>query len=124
MLLNYDNIGHTIAHEILHGFDSRSYNPILRNNNKLNFTQMSIENFKEKSDCFVRQYGMEKESITNRNINGSKTLDENIADNGGFKIAHRAYMKYLQSICCKNLVVPGFEDFTNEQFFFISFGRN
>uniref|UniRef100_A0A0N5C274 Peptidase_M13 domain-containing protein n=1 Tax=Strongyloides papillosus TaxID=174720 RepID=A0A0N5C274_STREA len=124
MSLNYGNIGHTIAHEILHGFDSDSYNPEIRNNNKFNFTQMSIENFKEKSDCFVKQYGMQKESITNKSINGLLSLDENIADNGGLKIAHRAYMKYLQSIGGKDLLVSGFEDFTDEQLFFISFGRS
>uniref|UniRef100_A0A0N5BTY3 Peptidase_M13 domain-containing protein n=1 Tax=Strongyloides papillosus TaxID=174720 RepID=A0A0N5BTY3_STREA len=82
---------------------------------------MSIKNFEEKSNYFVKQYGMQKDSITNKN--GSLTLSEHIPDNGGLKIAHRAYMKYLQSNDGKDLVVPGFEDITNEQLFFISFGR-
>uniref|UniRef100_A0A0K0FNH1 Phosphate-regulating neutral endopeptidase (inferred by orthology to a human protein) n=1 Tax=Strongyloides venezuelensis TaxID=75913 RepID=A0A0K0FNH1_STRVS len=126
MSLNYGFLGYTIAHEILHAFDNKNYKymPIGSNYFTKNATQFSIENYEEKSDCFVKQYDMQKESITNKNINGSLTLSENIPDNGGLKIAHRAYMKYLQNIDGKDLVVPGFENFTNEQLFFISAGRS
>uniref|UniRef100_A0A0K0FP28 Phosphate-regulating neutral endopeptidase (inferred by orthology to a human protein) n=1 Tax=Strongyloides venezuelensis TaxID=75913 RepID=A0A0K0FP28_STRVS len=125
MSLNYGGIGYTIAHEILHAFDSGNYRNMGKggNKNKFNVTKKSIKIFNEKGDCFIRQYDKQKESIINKNINGLITLDENIADNGGIKIAHRAYMKYLQSIYGKDLVVPGFENFSNEQLFFISVGK-
>uniref|UniRef100_A0A0K0FNG7 Phosphate-regulating neutral endopeptidase (inferred by orthology to a human protein) n=1 Tax=Strongyloides venezuelensis TaxID=75913 RepID=A0A0K0FNG7_STRVS len=124
--LNYGYLGFTLGHEMFHAFDSRNFNRILEgdNINEFNVTQMSMENYKEKSDCFVKQYSMQKESVTNLNINGLETLSENIADNGGIKIVHRAYMKWLQSNGGKDLVVPGFENFTNEQLFFISLGRS
>uniref|UniRef100_A0A0N5BM26 Peptidase_M13 domain-containing protein n=1 Tax=Strongyloides papillosus TaxID=174720 RepID=A0A0N5BM26_STREA len=126
MSLNYGGIGYTIGHEMLHAFDSDNYKIIFEgdNKNKFNVTQMSIKNFEEKSACFAKQYGLQKESITNKSINGLNTLGENIADNGGIKIAHRAYMKWLQSNGGKDKGVPGFEKFTNEQLFFISAGRS
>uniref|UniRef100_A0A0N5BQW1 Peptidase_M13 domain-containing protein n=1 Tax=Strongyloides papillosus TaxID=174720 RepID=A0A0N5BQW1_STREA len=123
--LNYGGIGVTIGHEILHAFDNNHYKHIYGRDKKgqLILTHKSIENFEKKVECFVKQYSDQKESITMKNINGSLTLYENIADNGGLKIAHRAYMKYLQSIGGEELKVSGFENFTSEQLFFISNGR-
>uniref|UniRef100_A0A0K0FBQ5 Phosphate-regulating neutral endopeptidase (inferred by orthology to a human protein) n=1 Tax=Strongyloides venezuelensis TaxID=75913 RepID=A0A0K0FBQ5_STRVS len=123
--LNYGGIGVTFGHEIVHGFDNDHYKYIygLDEKGELILTPKSIENFEKKFECFVKQYGGEKESKTMKNINGSLTLCENIADNGGLKIAHRAYMKYLQSIGGEEPKVPGFENFTSEQLFFISKGR-
>uniref|UniRef100_A0A0N5BGX0 Peptidase_M13 domain-containing protein n=1 Tax=Strongyloides papillosus TaxID=174720 RepID=A0A0N5BGX0_STREA len=123
--LNYGGIGFVIAHEILHAFDNVRFKIIYGWDKKgeLIVTPESIKNFKKKVECFVKQYGDQRESITKKNINGTLTLHENIADNGGLKIAHRAYMKYLQSIGGKETKVPGFENFTSEQFFFIGNGR-
>uniref|UniRef100_A0A0N5BEN1 Peptidase_M13 domain-containing protein n=1 Tax=Strongyloides papillosus TaxID=174720 RepID=A0A0N5BEN1_STREA len=115
--LNYGYIGFTIAREILRAFDSD-------NRNKSNVTQFSIEHFKEKSDCFIKRYRLQKENITAKYINDQTTLAKDIVDNGGLKIVHRTYMKYLQSIGGEELNVPDFEDFTSEQLFFFSFGRN
>uniref|UniRef100_A0A0N5BR40 Peptidase_M13 domain-containing protein n=1 Tax=Strongyloides papillosus TaxID=174720 RepID=A0A0N5BR40_STREA len=95
---NYGYLGSIIAHEILHAFDSINYN----------------RPFKD----------MKKESITNRNINGSLTLNENIVDNRGIKLAHTAYMKYLNTTGDKQERVPAFKKFTEEQLFFISVGRS
>uniref|UniRef100_A0A0K0FBQ3 Phosphate-regulating neutral endopeptidase (inferred by orthology to a human protein) n=1 Tax=Strongyloides venezuelensis TaxID=75913 RepID=A0A0K0FBQ3_STRVS len=117
--INYGSIGFFIGHEILHAFDSESYKFIfgLDGKGELILTPKSIENFEKKVECFVKQYGDQKES------NGTLTLSENIPDNGGLKIAHRAYMKYLQSIGGEEPKVPGFENFTSEQLFFIGNGR-
>uniref|UniRef100_A0A0N5BEM8 Peptidase_M13 domain-containing protein n=1 Tax=Strongyloides papillosus TaxID=174720 RepID=A0A0N5BEM8_STREA len=124
--LNYGYLGFAIAHEILHAFDSRNFNRILQgdNINEFNVTQESVDKYKERSDCFVNQYDMQNESLTNKTVDGSQTLRENIADNGGLKLAHTAYMKYLSTTGDKNERVSGFENFTEEQLFFISFGRS
>uniref|UniRef100_A0A0N5B2Z9 Peptidase_M13 domain-containing protein n=1 Tax=Strongyloides papillosus TaxID=174720 RepID=A0A0N5B2Z9_STREA len=105
--LNYGGIGYILSHIMMHAFDSDNYNI----------------KYEEKSACFIKQYGLQKEIITSKSINGLITLAENIADNGGLKIAHRAYMKHLQSISGKDIGVPAYKDYTNEQLFFISFGR-
>uniref|UniRef100_A0A0N5BPK5 Peptidase_M13 domain-containing protein n=1 Tax=Strongyloides papillosus TaxID=174720 RepID=A0A0N5BPK5_STREA len=124
--LNYGSIGFAIGHEILHAFDNGHYKHIYGWDEKggLIVTPESIKNFEEKMKCFVKQYGDQKESITMKNINGTLTLQENIPDNGGIKISHRAYMKYLQSIGGEEPKVPGFEGFTSEQLFFISNGKS
>uniref|UniRef100_A0A0N5B503 Peptidase_M13 domain-containing protein n=1 Tax=Strongyloides papillosus TaxID=174720 RepID=A0A0N5B503_STREA len=124
--LNYGFLGFKIAHEIMHAFDSNNYNRTLEGNNKnkFNVTQKSVKHFEEKSKCFIEQYGMQIESITDKYINGSLVLNESIADNGGLKLAYKAYMKWLQSNGGKDIEVPGFEKFTNEQLFFIGAGRS
>uniref|UniRef100_A0A0N5BEN0 Peptidase_M13 domain-containing protein n=1 Tax=Strongyloides papillosus TaxID=174720 RepID=A0A0N5BEN0_STREA len=123
--LNYGYLGNIMAHEMLHAFDSNNYNRTLANKiSDYKVSKMSMENYEKKSACFVNQYDMQKESITNRNINGSITLIENIADNGGLKVAHRAYLKFRKLTDVKNDRVEGFEQFTDEQLFFISVGRN
>uniref|UniRef100_A0A0K0G372 Phosphate-regulating neutral endopeptidase (inferred by orthology to a human protein) n=1 Tax=Strongyloides venezuelensis TaxID=75913 RepID=A0A0K0G372_STRVS len=123
--LNYGGIGTLIGHEIIRAFDSENYRRILEgeNKNEFNVTTSSIKNFKEESDCFVEQYSVQKENITDKNINGSLTLARNIADNGGQKIAFRAYMNYLQSNGDKDSSVPAYEKFNKEQLFFIGAAR-
>uniref|UniRef100_A0A0N5C2M5 Peptidase_M13 domain-containing protein n=1 Tax=Strongyloides papillosus TaxID=174720 RepID=A0A0N5C2M5_STREA len=123
--INYGSIGFIIGHEILHAFDNKAYKYIfgLDGVGEFILTPKSIENFEKKIECFVKQYGNQKERKTMKNINGTLTLSENIPDNGGLIIAHRAYMKYLQSIGGEEPRVPGFEKFTSEQLFFIGNGR-
>uniref|UniRef100_A0A0K0FQF4 Phosphate-regulating neutral endopeptidase (inferred by orthology to a human protein) n=1 Tax=Strongyloides venezuelensis TaxID=75913 RepID=A0A0K0FQF4_STRVS len=113
--LNYGSLGYMIAQTILRGFNNKSFKNIIEGieKNKFNIIQMSIKIFEQKSECFVKKYGMVKETITIKNINSLLTLNENIADNGGLKIAHKDYMK-----------ISAFDDFTNEQLFFINFGRS
>uniref|UniRef100_A0A0K0G371 Phosphate-regulating neutral endopeptidase (inferred by orthology to a human protein) n=1 Tax=Strongyloides venezuelensis TaxID=75913 RepID=A0A0K0G371_STRVS len=123
--LNYGGIGTLIGHEIIRAFDSDNYRRILEgeNENEFNVTTLSIKNFKEESDCFVEQYSVQKENITNKNINGSLTLARNIADNGGQKIAFRAYMNFFRSNGDKDSSVPAYEKFNKEQLFFIGAAR-
>ena len=51
----------------------------------------TLDRFAEKAKCFAQQYGALKESQTGESLNGNLTLGENIADNGGLKIAKEAY---------------------------------
>uniref|UniRef100_A0A0K0EMS5 Peptidase_M13 domain-containing protein n=1 Tax=Strongyloides stercoralis TaxID=6248 RepID=A0A0K0EMS5_STRER len=120
----YSGVGYIIGHEMLHAFESEG---IMYDENGKNgtiiITSESKKKFKNKTDCFEKQYSNAKEPNTNLKVKGNLTLDENLADNGSIKIAHRAYMKYLESIGRSEPKIPGFESFTNEQLFFISFGR-
>jgi predicted metalloendopeptidase len=51
-------------------------------------------------------------------------LGENIADNGGLKLAYFAYDKYKQQTASSgnNLRLPGL-DYDNDQLFFIAFAH-
>ena len=54
-----------------------------------------LDRYIQKADCMVRQYSNFKvDQVGKLRINGAKTLGENIADNGGLKIAYKAYGKF------------------------------
>jgi predicted metalloendopeptidase len=81
------------------------------------------EQYEERAKCFVEQYGRHTiPELADTNIDGELTLDENIADNGGLREALFAYRLYELKFGAEELL-PGFEDFTSEQLFFLSFGN-
>ena len=55
-------------------------------------------------------------------LNGTLTLAENIADNGGVRESYKAYERYV-SRYGKEPKLPGFENFTHEQLLFLSYGN-
>uniref|UniRef100_A0A0K0EK86 Peptidase_M13 domain-containing protein n=2 Tax=Strongyloides stercoralis TaxID=6248 RepID=A0A0K0EK86_STRER len=119
----FGGVGYIIGHEILHAFESGGIRYDENGKNGTIITLESEKKFNNKTDCFEKQYSNAKEPNTNLKVKGNLTLNENLADNGGIKIAHRAYMKYLESIGGSEPEIPGFESFTSEQLFFINFGR-
>lgn len=60
----------------------------------------------------------------NLHNNGTQTLGENIADNGGIKIAYDAFQKLLESSGTKSIFpkLPGLK-LTQQQLFFVSFAH-
>jgi len=57
-----------------------------------------------------------------KQINGSFTRGENIADNGGLREAFRAYEKYV-ALNGREPRLPGLEQYSPEQIFFLSFAN-
>lgn len=53
-------------------------------------------------------------------MNGVTTLGENMADNGGLHQAYLAYKRYVHNNGPEKRL-PGFEQFSLEQLFFIAF---
>uniref|UniRef100_A0A0K0EGK7 Peptidase_M13 domain-containing protein n=1 Tax=Strongyloides stercoralis TaxID=6248 RepID=A0A0K0EGK7_STRER len=123
--LNYGALGFAMSHEILHGFDSIGimYDSNGEEGSKL-LTESSENKFNEAAKCFEKQYNETQEERTKLFLNGYKSLAENLADNSGIKLAHRTYMKYLETTGEEEPRVPGFEKYTNEQLFFINFARS
>ena len=58
------------------------------------WSKETLNAFLEKSRCMENQYNNYIIKQINVKVNGTKTLNENIADNGGIKLAYVAYGKF------------------------------
>ena len=81
----------TLGHELVHGFDFSGIGYDGDGNLRNWWDLESKKKYYEKTRCMVDQYNEFVFSIngTNHTVNGRDTIDENIADNGGIKIAYR-----------------------------------
>ncbi|VDO76047.1 unnamed protein product [Heligmosomoides polygyrus] len=84
----------------------------------------TAEKFTEKTRCFVRQYGSVKVAEAGIHLNGQLSLGENIADNGGVKTAFNAYKAWRSNTSVEEPALPGFQNFTSEQMFFLAYANN
>jgi endothelin-converting enzyme len=123
---NFGAIGAVMGHELTHGFDDqgRQYDGTGKLTNW--WTNASLENFQERSECMIEQYS--KFQILGVQINGNRTLSENIADNGGVKMAFRAYENHLHPNSTRARAIRRrrsrmLPEFTNEQLFFLAYGQ-
>ncbi|KAG2234285.1 hypothetical protein INT48_002875 [Thamnidium elegans] len=122
--INYGGLGVTIAHEFMHSVDSTFI--IFNGTGQIDvwFSEESMAAFSHKTQCFADQYSQFAIlGASNRRlpINGNFTLGENMSDNGGLRIAFDAYQKHIRDNVSDG-ILPGFENFTREQLFFISHG--
>lgn len=79
--------------------------------------------FLNRTKCIIDQYSKYEVPDTGLKVNGILTQGENIADNGGIKQAFNAYQRYLQKLGREEKRLPGFEGYSNEQIFFISYAQ-
>jgi len=96
--MNFGGIGAVVGHELTHGFDDqgRQFDP----QGNLNdwWTKEDADEFKKRTQCVVDQYGGYT-AVDDVKVNGSLTLGENVADNGGMRVA---YMALLTSMAGKD----------------------
>jgi predicted metalloendopeptidase len=117
--INYGGIGAVIAHEISHGFDDqgRQYDAV--GNLRDWWTPESAAKYKERADKIVQQYA-EYEPLPGMHINGELTQGENIADDGGVKLAYAAFQKAQAK---KGGTPEKIDGFTPEQRFFLGWAQ-
>ncbi len=115
--LNYGGIGVVIGHEMTHGFDDSGRH--FDKNGNLNewWEESDSENFNSLADRLVAQFD-EVEVAPGVHANGRFTLGENIADQGGLRIALTAY---LNSLMGKDL--PEIDGFSALQRFYLSYAN-
>lgn len=114
---NYGAIGVVIGHEMTHGFDDmgRQFD---KNGNMENWwSEEDAVMFNKLSDKLVAQFDSIK-VLGNQSANGRLTLGENIADQGGLRIAYSAYLKTKEAK--ENKSVDGF---TPAQRFYLSYAN-
>ncbi|MCB9677305.1 MAG: M13 family metallopeptidase [Alphaproteobacteria bacterium] len=116
--MNYGALGMVIGHEITHGFDDegRKYAPT--GELKEWWAPEVSEKFEAAAECVEKQYdGFQVEEELN--VNGGLTLGENIADLGGLKVAHLAYLDWVEA----NGAEPELAGLTGEQQLFVAFAQ-
>nr|CCA20663.1 endothelinconverting enzyme putative [Albugo laibachii Nc14] len=123
----YGAIGSIIAHELTHGFDShgRYYN---QDGDLKNWWSSKTEKeFNKRSKCLSKQYdgfpvfSKDKKSHVIGMVDGNLTLSENIADNGGVKIAYEAFSNAKSQSMVKS--APNILPSAANQLFFVSFAQ-
>uniref|UniRef100_A0A0C9R2B7 Mmel1_2 protein n=1 Tax=Fopius arisanus TaxID=64838 RepID=A0A0C9R2B7_9HYME len=122
--VNYATAGVVIGHEMGHGLDYAGL--------RVNGTHYAFvaENFYKQAKCFIDQfdefYGGQTfappDSDESPETRGQRTVQENIADTTGIEAVYRAYRRMQKNKRQREeLKLPGFEKYTDEQMFFISF---
>ena len=118
--VNFGAIGVVIGHELTHGFDDQGRQYDAEGNLRDWWAPEDEKGFKERTDCEVKEYNDFTVS-GGEHINGSLTLGENTADNGGLRIAYMALMDALAKEGAD--AQKPIDGFTPEQRFFLGFGQ-
>src|SRR3546814_6555183 len=97
--LNYGGIGAVIGHEMTHGYDDQGAKFGPGGNMENWWTDADAAGFKSRTGKLVAQFDNYK-TEDGRNLNGTHTLGENIADLGGLATAFRSeeHTSELQSL--------------------------
>ncbi|KAL2265836.1 hypothetical protein VTJ83DRAFT_6936 [Remersonia thermophila] len=122
----YGALGFIIGHEFAHSVDSsgRGFNE--DGEARAWWDAETVAGFEERAQCFVDQYGSYTVEVPGgrANVNGNLTLGENLADAGGLRAAYDAWVvnrDAMPSVWDQSL--PGLEDFTHEQLFFLFYAH-
>jgi len=88
---NYGGIGVVIGHELTHGFDDQGCQFDEEGNLRNWWAESDTEAFNKKTKGLISQFD-EVEVLPGLQANGAYTLGENIADQGGLRIARTAFL--------------------------------
>jgi len=117
--MNFGGAGMIMGHELTHGFDNqgRDYDGTGKLVNW--WRPQTSKAFDAKVKCVIDQYS-KFEVLPGVFINGQLTQGENIADMGGIKNAHDAYVAAYPDEADKPSIVPGL---TNRELLFVTFAQ-
>lgn len=134
--INYGSLGLVISHEMTHAFDNVCWK--YDGNGDYNseaWDKQTLDAYEARQLCLVNQFdhyvihvdspnqGAEAKnpfSHKQLHINGTLTLQENIADNGAIANAYAAWDRRNTLEPNKNLLLPNLSHFTPAQLFFVS----
>ncbi|KMZ06491.1 neprilysin-4 [Drosophila simulans] len=125
----FGTLAYLIGHELIHGFDDSGRKFDEKGNSKDWWDEKSSSNFLKRRECFTKQYG--RYVYDGIQLKESNAQSENIADNGGMRLAYTAYRQWYEN----QLTLPnGAQEMTKEtlpnmrytakQLFFISFAQS
>ena len=114
--VNYGAIGVVIAHEMTHGFDDQGSQFDKDGNMNDWWTAEDRAAFEEKTDVLVKQFDA-IEILPGLFADGKYSLGENIADQGGLRLAYTGLIDYAWA----NGRPEDIDGFTGEQRFYIGY---
>ena len=113
--------GGTIGHEMTHGFDDEGSQFDADGNLREWWSKPTKEQFGAATKCIVDQYA-KYEAVPKVHLDGKLTAGENIADNGGVKLAFQAYQTWKTQ---QSTPPPAnVEGFTDDQLYFLAYGQS
>ncbi|KAI1698275.1 peptidase family m13 domain-containing protein [Ditylenchus destructor] len=120
--MNFGGIGMVIGHEISHAFGifGVHFDEFGFYHSRQNSTD--TEAYDNLTRCLTKQYSSFCGEYHTRCVNGTKTLEENLADNAGLHAAFRAMSNFNQNSPPKKAHYYGQLDrYTEEELFFLGF---
>lgn len=113
--VNYGTVGFVAGHEIIHAFDDRGitidkYGVDFEKDQWSNGTR---QEFNRRMQSLIDFYAKTFQ------VNGSHTRNENLADTSAARFSFKSYRR--EQGPTKARVLPGFEKYTNDQLYFLSF---
>ena len=115
--VNFGGIGAVIGHEMTHGFDDQGRQFAADGSLTDWWTEADGKEFEKRAACIADEYS-EFTAIDDVKLNGKLTLGENVADNGGVRIAYAALLDLLGG----KQAAP-IDGFTPQQRFFLGYGQ-
>ena len=116
--INYGAIGVVIGHEMLHGFDDQGRQFDKEGNLNEWWTAADAEQFTKRADKLADHYSS-KIVLDTVHANGRFTLGENIADQGGLRVAYTAFKAAEKA----NPYKENIDGFTPDQRFYLAYAR-
>jgi putative endopeptidase len=110
--VNFGAIGMVVGHELTHGFDDHGRQFDGKGNWRDWWTPAVNKEFETRAHCVVDQFSGYV-AVDNIHINGKLTEGENLADLGGLKLAHMAF------VTARGAAAKNQGRFTDEQLFFL-----
>jgi len=92
--MNFGGIGAVIGHELTHGFDDQGRQFDAKGNLRDWWTAEDGKEFEQRASCVADEYSSFS-AVDDVKVNGKLTLGENVADNGGMRIAYMALMSTM-----------------------------
>jgi endothelin-converting enzyme/putative endopeptidase len=110
--VNFGAVGMVIGHELTHGFDDQGRQFDGKGDLRDWWTPAASKEFEHRAQCVVDQFSSYV-AVDNIHLNGKLTEGENLADVGGLKLAHAAW------VSARGGAPRKMGKFTDEQLFFI-----
>src|SRR5436853_1829117 len=117
--VNYGGMGAVIGHEMTHGFDDQGRQFDAQGNLRDWWTADDAQRFKDRAGRVAAQFDAYTVVDSATHVNGRLTLGENIADQGGLKVAYAAFERSLAG----KPLPPKIDGFTPEQRFFLAWAQ-